>query len=160
MLAISLHATNDDLRNELVRSTSAIHRRAAGGGEGLSRPVQRRRVTFEYVMLKGVNDSRPRPRPWFACSRHPAKINLIPFNPGGQPLRLFGLVDDRGLRRGHQPGRLRVAHPHAARRDILAACGQLKSTVKRRGKRPSRQASDGQPSWRSSRCATAQGIRA
>ena len=83
MLAISLHATNDALRDELVplnrRYPIADLLAAVRDYPGLSNA---RRVTFEYVMLKGINDS---PAEAHALVRLlagiPAKINLIPFNP-------------------------------------------------------------------------------
>ncbi|MEI9891895.1 MAG: 23S rRNA (adenine(2503)-C(2))-methyltransferase RlmN [Caulobacteraceae bacterium] len=76
-----------------------------------------RRVTFEYVMLKGINDSPAEARALVKLLKGiPAKINLIPFNPlARQPLRLLGLVDHRDLRRHRQPRGLRLAHPHPAR---------------------------------------------
>jgi 23S rRNA (adenine2503-C2)-methyltransferase len=70
MLAISLHATNDELRDEAGAAEQEVpDRRADGRHPRLSGPVQRRRVTFEYVMLKGVNDSPAEARPWSSCSR-------------------------------------------------------------------------------------------
>src|SRR4029077_15375359 len=83
MLAISLHATRDEVRDELV----PINRKyplaelldACRNFPGLSNA---RRITFEYVMLKGVNDSLPEARALVRLlAGIPAKINLIPFNP-------------------------------------------------------------------------------
>ncbi len=70
MLAVSLHATNNALRDKLVplnrkyplETLIEACRRYPGASNA-------RRITFEYVMLKGVNDSRPRPGRWCACSR-------------------------------------------------------------------------------------------
>jgi 23S rRNA (adenine2503-C2)-methyltransferase len=82
-LAVSLHATNDELRNELVplnrkypiRDVLDACRRYAGDGT-------RRRITFEYVMLDGVNDSVAEARALVKLLHGvPAKVNLIPFNP-------------------------------------------------------------------------------
>ena len=118
MLAISLHATNDDLRDELVplnRNYPIAELMAAiRAYPGLSNA---RRVTFEYVMLKGVNDSPAEAKALVQLLKGiPAKINLIPFNPWpGSRLRVLGLGDDRDLRRDPQPRRLRLADPHAAR---------------------------------------------
>ncbi|HRD78487.1 MAG TPA: 23S rRNA (adenine(2503)-C(2))-methyltransferase RlmN, partial [Hyphomicrobiaceae bacterium] len=83
MLAISLHATRDDLRNELVpinkRYPIAELLAACRAYPGLSNA---RRITFEYVMLKGVNDSIADARALVKLlAGIPAKINLIPFNP-------------------------------------------------------------------------------
>jgi 23S rRNA (adenine2503-C2)-methyltransferase len=81
-LAVSLHAPNDELRNRLVplnrkypiRELLAACRRYVAG--------DRRKVTFEYVMLEGVNDSPAQARELVRLLRDtPAKVNLIPFNP-------------------------------------------------------------------------------
>ena len=83
MLAISLHATNDALRDELVplnrKYPIAALMAAVRAYPGISNA---RRVTFEYVMLKGVNDSPAEARALVQLMQGmPAKINLIPFNP-------------------------------------------------------------------------------
>jgi 23S rRNA (adenine2503-C2)-methyltransferase len=130
MLAISLHATNDDLRNELVplnrKYPIAELLDAIRAYPGISNA---RRVTFEYVMLKGVNDSPVEARALVQLIRGiPAKINLIPFNPWpGSPyecssweeIERFAAVINRA---GYASP---IRKPRG--RDILAACGQLKS---------------------------------
>ncbi len=130
MLAISLHATNDDLRNELVplnkRYPIAELLEAVKAYPGLSNA---RRVTFEYVMLKGVNDSPAEAKALVRLLKGiPAKINLIPFNPwpGSQyacsdwsTIEAFAEVINRA---GYASP---IRTPRG--RDILAACGQLKS---------------------------------
>ena len=83
MLAISLHAANDELRNELVplnkKYPIAALMDAVRAYPGLSNA---RRATFEYVMLKGVNDTPADARALVQVLKGvPAKINLIPFNP-------------------------------------------------------------------------------
>jgi 23S rRNA (adenine2503-C2)-methyltransferase len=83
MLAISLHAVRDDLRDELVpinkKYPIAELMDACRAYPGLSNA---RRITFEYVMLKGVNDSLAEARDLVRLLKGiPAKINLIPFNP-------------------------------------------------------------------------------
>jgi len=136
MLAISLHATNDALRDELV----PLNRRypleqlmdAIRAYPDLSNA---RRVTFEYVMLKGVNDSLAEARALVRLLQGvPAKINLIPFNPWpGSPhecsdwetIEAFAEVINRA---GYASP---IRTPRG--RDIFAACGQLKSeSVKER----------------------------
>ena len=131
MLAISLHAVRDELRNELV----PINRRwpiaelmaACRNYPGLTNA---RRITFEYVMLKGVNDSLADAKALVRLlAGIPSKINLIPFNPWpgtsyecsdwGQIERFAEVVNRAGYA---SP----VRTPRG--RDILAACGQLKST--------------------------------
>jgi 23S rRNA (adenine2503-C2)-methyltransferase len=130
MLAISLHATNDDLRDVLVpinkKYDIANLMDAIRAYPGLSNA---RRVTFEYVMLKGVNDSPEEARALVQLLKGiPAKINLIPFNPwpGTQyecsdwaTIEKFAAI----LNRAGYSSPIRTPRG----RDILAACGQLKS---------------------------------
>jgi 23S rRNA (adenine2503-C2)-methyltransferase len=130
MLAISLHATNDALRDELVplnrRYPIADLLAAVREYPGLSNA---RRVTFEYVMLKGVNDSPAEARALVRLlAGIPAKINLIPFNPWpGSP---YACSDRRAIETfADIVNRAGYASPirKPRGRDILAACGQLKS---------------------------------
>ncbi len=130
MLAISLHATNDALRNELVPLNRRYPLEALMAGvrayPGLSNA---RRVTFEYVMLKGVNDSPAEARALVKLiGGIPAKINLIPFNPwpgspyqcsDGPTIETFAAI----LNRAGYASPIRTPRG----RDILAACGQLRS---------------------------------
>ena len=130
MLAISLHATNDPLRDVLVplnkRYDLAELMAAIRAYPGLSNA---RRVTFEYVMLKGVNDSPAEAKALCKLIEGvPAKINLIPFNPWpGSPyqcsdwatIERFAAI----LNRAGYASPIRTPRG----RDILAACGQLKS---------------------------------
>ena len=129
-LAISLHAVTDELRDVLVplnrrypiAELLAACRDYPGGRNA-------RRITFEYVMLKGVNDSEADARALVRLVRGiPAKMNLIPFNPWpGAPFecstpkaigRFAAIVNRAGYA---SP----VRTPRG--REILAACGQLKS---------------------------------
>jgi 23S rRNA (adenine2503-C2)-methyltransferase len=134
MLAISLHAVRDELRDELVpinKKHPIVELLAAVRAyPGLSNA---RRATFEYVMLKGVNDSLADARELVRLlSGIPAKINLIPFNPWpgnayecsdwGQIERFAEIVNSAGYA---SP----IRTPRG--RDILAACGQLKSESER-----------------------------
>ncbi|MGI9521789.1 MAG: 23S rRNA (adenine(2503)-C(2))-methyltransferase RlmN [Hyphomicrobiaceae bacterium] len=134
MLAISLHATHDELRNKLV----PINRRwpiqellaACRAYPGLSNA---RRITFEYVMLKGVNDSLAEARSLIRLLEGiPAKINLIPFNPWpGTPYMSsdWGQIEKFAevINRAGYASPIRTPRG----RDILAACGQLKSVSER-----------------------------
>jgi 23S rRNA (adenine2503-C2)-methyltransferase len=130
MLAISLHATNDTLRDELVplnrRYPIAELLAAIRAYPGLSNA---RRVTFEYVMLKGVNDSPAEAKALVALLKGiPAKINLIPFNPWpGSPYACsdWGVIETFAgiINRAGYASPIRTPRG----RDILAACGQLKS---------------------------------
>jgi 23S rRNA (adenine2503-C2)-methyltransferase len=130
MLAISLHAVRNELRDELVpinkRYPIGELLQAARDYPGLSNA---RRITFEYVMLKGVNDSLDDARALVRLLKNiPAKINLIPFNPWPgtryecsewEEIERFAAVINKA---GYASP---VRTPRG--RDILAACGQLKS---------------------------------
>ncbi|WP_336278703.1 23S rRNA (adenine(2503)-C(2))-methyltransferase RlmN [Bartonella sp. CB175] len=134
MLAISLHAVRDTLRDMLVpinkKYPLAMLMDACRNYPGLSNA---RRITFEYVMLKDVNDSLDDAKRLVQLLKGiPAKINLIPFNswPGSnyqcsdweQIERFADVVNQAGYA---SPIRM----PRG--RDILAACGQLKSASER-----------------------------
>ena len=136
-LAISLHATTDELRNEIV----PINRKyplqallkACREYPGASNS---RRITFEYVMLKGVNDSDEDAHRLVKLLKgiH-AKVNLIPFNPW--PDSPYECSSNNRI---HAFGRIIKAAGYSSPirktrgQDILAACGQLKSASER-GKR-------------------------
>jgi len=134
MLAISLHAVNDDLRNELVplnrKYPIAALLDACRNYPGVSNA---RRITFEYVMLKGVNDSLDDAKKLVRLLKGiPAKINLIPFNPW--PGSRYECSDWEQIEKfsehifnaGYSSP---VRTPRG--RDILAACGQLKSATEK-----------------------------
>ena len=134
MLAVSLHATNDALRDKLVPLNKKYPietlLQACREYPGASNA---RRITFEYVMLKGVNDS---PAEAIALVRLlkglPAKINLIPFNPWpGTPYECsdwdrIERFSDIVFKAGYASP---VRTPRG--RDISAACGQLKSDTEK-----------------------------
>lgn len=134
-LAVSLHAVRNDIRDEIVplnrkypiEELMAACRRYPGASNA-------RRITFEYVMLKGVNDSEADARELVRLLKDiPAKVNLIPFNPWpGSPYetssnnaihRFARIVQDAGYA---SP----IRTPRG--RDILAACGQLKTESERK----------------------------
>ncbi len=130
MLAISLHAANDELREQIM----PINRKyplvdlmeACRNYPGLSNA---RRITFEYVMLKGINDSPKHARELIRLLEGiPAKVNLIPFNPW--PDSPYECSDWATIERfGVLVNKAGYAAPIRTPRgrDILAACGQLKS---------------------------------
>jgi 23S rRNA (adenine2503-C2)-methyltransferase len=130
MLAISLHAVRDELRDTLVplnkKYPLAELMEACRNFPGLSNA---RRITFEYAMLKGVNDSAADAKGLVKLmSGIPAKINLIPFNPWpGAPYecsdweRIEAFAEIVNAAGYASP----IRTPRG--RDILAACGQLKS---------------------------------
>jgi 23S rRNA (adenine2503-C2)-methyltransferase len=130
MLAISLHAVRDELRDVLVplnrKYPIAELLDACRNYPGLSNA---RRITFEYVMLKGVNDSVAEARELVRLlAGIPAKINLIPFNPWpGAP---YECSDWEQIERFAEiVNRAGYASPIRTPRgrDIMAACGQLRS---------------------------------
>jgi 23S rRNA (adenine2503-C2)-methyltransferase len=139
-LAVSLHAVRDDIRDRLVplnrKYPIAELLQACRNYPGLSNA---RRITFEYVMLKGVNDSPADARELVRLlAGIPAKVNLIPFNPWpGAPYECsseaaIAAFSDIVFAAGYSAP---VRTPRG--RDILAACGQLKSASvrERRGER-------------------------
>jgi len=133
-LAVSLHAVTDELRDVLVpinkkhpiKDLLAACRRYPSANNA-------RRITFEYVMLKGINDSAADARELVRLVKGiPVKFNLIPFNPWpgvaydcSEPhhmKRFAEILNDGGF-----SAPIRVPRG----RDILAACGQLKSASER-----------------------------
>ncbi len=136
-LAVSLHAVRDELRDEIVplnrkypiaELLAACRRYPAASNA--------RRITFEYVMLKGINDSEADARELIRLiAGIPAKVNLIPFNPWpGSPYETSsGNAIDRFSRIVMDAG---FSSPVRAPRgqDILAACGQLRTESKREKK--------------------------
>ncbi|MFZ6763241.1 MULTISPECIES: dual-specificity RNA methyltransferase RlmN [Acetobacterales] len=140
-LAVSLHAVRNDIRDEIVplnrkypiEELMAACRRYPGASNA-------RRITFEYVMLKGVNDSEADARELVRLLKGiPAKVNLIPFNPWpGSP---YETSSNNAI---HRFGRIVMEAGYSSPirtprgRDILAACGQLKTESERA--RPARRA--------------------
>ena len=138
-LAVSLHAVRDELRDELV----PINRKhpiaeLLEACRAYPDASNARRITFEYVLLKGVNDSPADAKELVRLiAGIPAKVNLIPFNPWpGAPfecsepeaIEAFATIVNRA---GYSAP---VRTPRG--RDILAACGQLKSaSVRARGQK-------------------------
>jgi 23S rRNA (adenine2503-C2)-methyltransferase len=134
MLAISLHAVTDELRDVLVPINKKYPLKelldACRAYPGLSNA---RRITFEYVMLKGVNDSPADARELVRLLKGiPAKINLIPFNKwpdAGYECSTWSTIETFADIINHAGYASPIRTPRG--RDILAACGQLKSTSER-----------------------------
>jgi 23S rRNA (adenine2503-C2)-methyltransferase len=134
MLAVSFHATTDEVRDKLV----PINKRwnIATLLEALRaypKASNSERITFEYVMLKGVNDSPEDARRLVSLIKGiPAKINLIPFNewPGSPYQRSDWAQIEKFADIIYKAG---YASPIRTPRgeDIMAACGQLKSATER-----------------------------
>lgn len=138
-LAVSLHAVNDEVRSEImpINKKYNLHEvlTACANYPGAHNA---RRITFEYAMLKGINDSDDDARQLVRLMRKyklPAKVNLIPFNPwpgveyecssDEQIKRFSDIVFKEGI---SAP----VRTPRG--RDIMAACGQLKSASEKKSK--------------------------
>jgi len=134
LMAVSFHATTDEVRDKLV----PINKRwniatLLDALREYPRLSNSERITFEYVMLKGVNDSDEDARRLVKLiAGIPAKINLIPFNewPGSPYERSDWSRIERFADIVHKAG---YASPIRTPRgeDIMAACGQLKSTTER-----------------------------
>jgi len=137
LLAVSFHATTDELRDKLV----PINRRwniaeLLAALRAYPKLSNSERITFEYVMLDGVNDSDQDARRLLRHIRGiPAKVNLIPFNewpgapyrrsPDGRIRRFADIIRKAGY-----PSPVRTPRGE----DIMAACGQLKSETERERK--------------------------
>ncbi|NNC37004.1 MAG: 23S rRNA (adenine(2503)-C(2))-methyltransferase RlmN [Acidimicrobiales bacterium] len=130
MLAISLHAANDELRTQIMPINKKYPLKdlmaACRAYPGLSNS---KRITFEYVMLKGINDSPKHAKQLINLLKGiPAKVNLIPFNPWpGSPYECsdwetIETFADKINAAGYASP---IRTPRG--RDILAACGQLRS---------------------------------
>ncbi|MEC7656348.1 MAG: 23S rRNA (adenine(2503)-C(2))-methyltransferase RlmN, partial [Pseudomonadota bacterium] len=134
MLAISLHAVTDDVRDMLVPINKKWPiKELLAACRAYPAAKNARRITFEYVMLDGVNDSEADARELCRLIKGiPAKVNMIPFNPwpgsafecsSPEAIKKFARVVEKA---GY------VATVRTPRgRDILAACGQLKTESER-----------------------------
>jgi 23S rRNA (adenine2503-C2)-methyltransferase len=137
-LAVSLHAPTDELRDELVpinkkyplQELLAACRRYVAGD-------RKRAVTFEYVMLAGVNDSLRHARILVRLLRDlPAKVNLIPFNPfPGSAYRCSDIGIINRFREELLQGGIMTITRKTRGDDIAAACGQLAGRVQDRTRR-------------------------
>lgn len=137
-LAVSLHAPNDALRDQLVpinrkypidQLMQACHRYVQGD--------RKKHVTFEYVMLAGVNDQAEHARELLALVRNmPAKVNLIPFNPfaaSGYRCSSREVIDQ--FRKILSDGGLIAVTRKTRGDDISAACGQLAGKIEDKSRR-------------------------
>lgn len=136
-LAISLHAVTDDVRNELVPLNRKYPiKELLQACRDYPAASNARRITFEYVMLKGVNDSLADAKALVKLlAGIPAKINLLPYNPWpGSP---YECSDDATIQKfGDFLNNAGYASPVRTPRgrDIMAACGQLKSASQKERK--------------------------
>ncbi len=138
-LAISLHAANDVLRDEIVpiNQKYPLAELVASCRDFVSEREQKKHITWEYVMLKGVNDSLSHAEELYQLVKGiPGKINLIPFNvfPGtkyqASPMRQVTRFQDYIAKKGAV-----ITVRKTRGDDIAAACGQLVGEVKDRSRR-------------------------
>jgi 23S rRNA (adenine2503-C2)-methyltransferase len=136
-LAVSLHAVTDDVRDEIMPINRAYPiKELMAACRDYPGATNARRITFEYVMLKGVNDSLTDANALVRLLNGiPAKVNLIPFNPW--PGSSFECSSRAQIERFAQV-LLNAGYASPVReprgRDILAACGQLRSDSLRQKK--------------------------
>ena len=129
-LAISLHATNDNLRNELVPINKKYDiKQLLDAVRSYARISNARRVTWEYVMLKGVNDTAQDAKNLVKLIKGiPSKINLIPFNEW--PCSPYECSEEDSIN-NFAKIIMKAGYASPVRtprgRDVMAACGQLKS---------------------------------
>lgn len=145
-LALSLHAPTDELRNELVPLNKKYPiREVLDACKHYLDGDTRRKVTIEYVMLDGINDSPEQARTLVKVLQGvPAKVNLIPFNPfpKTQYRRSTDMAIDRFRDILHKAGVITVTR-RTRGDDIDAACGQLVGKVMDRTKRTSQRVTVG-----------------
>jgi len=137
-LAISLHAPNDETRSRIMginrqfplRALLASCRDYAAAMRAAGAPSRALRITFEYVMLRGVNDQPGHAKQLATLlAQLPALVNLIPFNPWpGSQFQCSSLETIDTFARALSSAGLQVTVRTPRGRDILAACGQLRSS--------------------------------
>ncbi|MGC1181911.1 MAG: bifunctional tRNA (adenosine(37)-C2)-methyltransferase TrmG/ribosomal RNA large subunit methyltransferase RlmN, partial [Legionella sp.] len=140
-LAVSLHAPNDELRNELVPINKKYPLlQLMTLCKTYFKDEPRRKVTFEYVMLKGINDQPEHASQLIKLLRNiPAKVNLIPFNPfpmthyQRSSQEAIDAFRDKLIAHG-----INTITRKTRGDDIDAACGQLAGEVKDRTSRSQR----------------------
>lgn len=127
-LAISLHAPNDELRNELVPVNKKIGLKAILAAADDYFAVSGRRITFEYVLLADINDGAQHARELAQLlAGREAMLNVIPYNPvAGLPYRTPSTESQQQFRRILEAGGIRVHFRHRKGDRIDAACGQLR----------------------------------
>jgi 23S rRNA (adenine2503-C2)-methyltransferase len=137
-LAVSLHAPNDELRTQLVPLNKKYP--IAELMAACSRYAERKKresITFEYTMMKGVNDRPEHARQLIKLMRRlPAKVNLIPFNPvTGTRFERSTSEDIRAFQKILLDANVLTMVRRTRGDDIDAACGQLKGQVVDRTRR-------------------------
>jgi len=127
-LAISLHAPNDELRNQLVPVNKNIGLEAILAAADRYFDVSGRRLTFEYVLLADINDQPEHARQLARLlAGREALLNVIPYNPvAGLPYRTPSPERRQAFRAILEQGGIRVKFRHRKGNRIDAACGQLR----------------------------------
>ena len=138
-LAVSLHATNDELRNELVpvNKKYPLKELMAACRRFIDKQNSRSRITFEYVMLDGINDKPEHARELIKLLKGiPTLMNLIPFNPfeGSGYRTSSNNAVDRFRKILHDSGMTTVVRKTRGE-DIDAACGQLAGKIEDKSRR-------------------------
>ena len=130
-LAVSLHAADDDLRNELVPVNKNIGLREIIAAADRYFEVSGRRLTYEYVLLAGVNDSPQQAQQLASLLRgRPALINVIPYNPvAGLPYRTPSPASIKQFRDILESAGLTIKFRQRKGDEINAACGQLRRST-------------------------------
>jgi 23S rRNA (adenine2503-C2)-methyltransferase len=141
-LAVSLNATTDELRDQIMPVNKRYNLKALLDGCRQYELGPGRRITFEYVMLKGLNDSKgDAQRILKLLAGIPAKVNLIPFNPHpASPYKRPELPEVMAFQKYLLDRNLMTTIRISKGPDILAACGQLRSKEAMRSKHAERRA--------------------
>lgn len=137
-LAVSLTGTTDEMRNKLI-PVNKKYNLATLKQACRDYPMPRRnRITFEYTLLKGINDSLEDARRLMAWLEGiPAKVNLIPFNEyPGSPYQRCSEEEMRSFQKYLLDRHIQANIRTSRGRDILGACGQLKATMEPRLRSP------------------------
>tara|TARA_B100000809_G_C15101770_1_gene517190 strand:- start:232 stop:1296 length:1065 start_codon:yes stop_codon:yes gene_type:complete len=130
-LAVSLHAPDDELRNRLVPVNEKVGLRMVLEAADRYFEVSGRRLTFEYVLLAGINDHREQAQRLAALLRHrPALLNLIPYNRvAGLPYSTPSAHSVAQFRRVLEDSGVTVKIRQRKGEKINAACGQLRRSA-------------------------------
>jgi 23S rRNA (adenine2503-C2)-methyltransferase len=130
-LAVSLHAPNDALRNQLVPVNKSIHLAPILAAADRYFEVSGRRLTFEYVLLSGLNDREEHAKELAQLLQgRPALLNVIPYNPvAGLPYQTPTATAQRRFREILEAGGINVQFRERKGDAINAACGQLRRSA-------------------------------
>lgn len=141
-LAVSLNATTDEFRDEVMPVNKKYNLKALLDGCRNYELGPGRRITFEYVMLKGLNDSKAdAQRILKLLAGIPSKVNLIPFNPHpASPYQRPDLPSVMAFQKYLLDRNMTTTIRISKGPDILAACGQLRSKEAMRSKHAERRA--------------------